>query len=195
MKVLGTELDVAHRVTLVHELTHAWQDQQGYLDKLDDLEDGQAYSLQALAEGDATRVENAYVDSLSNSELDDYDRQTAQQGEDVDLDGVPDVLVASFGSMYAVGEPFVDILDQQGGNAEVDAALADPPESEADLLDISRYLDGWRRSRSTSPRCPPGRSASTAASSVPCPGSSPSPSRSTPARRWRSPTAGVATRR
>ena len=141
VKVLGTELDVAHRVTLVHELTHAWQDQQGYLDKLDDLEDGQAYALQALAEGDATRVENAYVDSLSNSELDDYDRQTAQQGEDVDLDGVPDVLVASFGSMYAVGEPFVDILDQQGGNAEVNAALADPPESEADLLDISRYLD------------------------------------------------------
>ena len=81
MKVLGTELDVAHRVTLVHELTHAWQDQQGYLDELDDLDDGQAYTLQALAEGDATRIENAYVDSLSNSELDDYDRQSAQQGE------------------------------------------------------------------------------------------------------------------
>ena len=141
VKVLGTDLDVAHRVTLVHELTHAWQDQRGYLDELDDLDDGQAYNLQALAEGDATRVENAYVDGLSDSELDDYDRQSAQQGADVDLDGVPDVLVASFGSMYALGEPFVDILDQQGGNAEVDAALADPPESEADLLDVARFLD------------------------------------------------------
>ena len=49
VKVLGTELDVAHRVTLVHELTHAWQDQQGYLDELDDLEDGQAYTLQAIS--------------------------------------------------------------------------------------------------------------------------------------------------
>ncbi len=142
VKVLGTDLDVAHKVTLVHELTHAWQDQQGYLDKLDDLDDGEAFSLQSLAEGDATRVENAYLDTLSNSELDAYDRQTAQQGEDVDLGDVPDVLVSSFGSLYAVGGPFVDILDQQGGNAKVNAALADPPDSEADLLDIGRYLDG-----------------------------------------------------
>ena len=52
------------------------------------------------------------------------------------------MLVASFGSPYVVGEPFVDILDQQGGNAKVDAALADPPAAEADLLDLARYLDG-----------------------------------------------------
>jgi hypothetical protein len=156
VKVLGTELDVAHRVTLVHELTHAWQDQRGYLDKLDDLDDGQAYALQSLAEGDATRIEYEYIDSLSSSEQAQYDRQTSQQGDAVDLGGVPDVLVASFGSLYAVGQPFVDVLDQQGGNAKVNAALADPPDSEADMLDVSRYLDGVSLIQVDEPSIPSG---------------------------------------
>ena len=72
IKVLGTDLDVAHRVTLVHELTHAWQDQHDFLDKLDDLEDTQATTLQALAEGDAMRIEDEYVDTLSSSDRDAF---------------------------------------------------------------------------------------------------------------------------
>jgi hypothetical protein len=156
VKVLGTDLDVAHRVTLVHELTHAWQDQHGYLDKLDELDDPQAYTLQAVAEGDATRIENEYIDTLSSRERDAYDRQSQQQGADADLSGVPDALIASFSSLYALGGPFAGLLDEEGGNTKVNAALADPPPSEADIVDPNRYLDGVQPVDVAEPSVPAG---------------------------------------
>lgn len=156
VKVLGTDLDVAHRVTLVHELTHAWQDQHGYLDKLDDLPDPQAYTLQAIAEGDATRIENEYVDALSRSDRNDYYDQANQQASESDLSGVPDSLVASFSSSYSLGAPFTGLLDDEGGNTEVNAALADPPPSEADIVTPARYLDGVQPVDVAEPSLPAG---------------------------------------
>jgi len=142
IKVLGTDLDVAHRVTLVHELTHAWQDQHDFLDQMDDLDDTQAFTLQALAEGDAMRIEDEYIDTLSSSEQDDYNSQSSAQADESDLSGIPDTLVALFGSPYNLGGPYVKVLDDQGGNDEIDAAMADPPPAEADLMVLRRYLDG-----------------------------------------------------
>ena len=142
IKVLGSNFDVAHRVTLVHELTHAWQDQHGYLEAMDDLDDTLAYTLRSMAEGDATRIENEYVDSLSSKETDQYAEQSREQAAQADLTGIPDVLLASLQSAYALGGPFVSILDSTGGNDEVDTALADPPPAEADLFEPTRFLDG-----------------------------------------------------
>ena len=132
INVLGTDLDVAHRVTLVHELTHAWQDQQGYLDGLDDLDDGQAATLHAIAEGDAMRVEDAYVATLSSSDQAAYDSQSAQQSDEADLSGVPEALVAAFSSPYSLGGPYAKLLDAEGGNPMVDRALGDPPPADAE---------------------------------------------------------------
>ena len=142
IKVLGTDLDVAHRVTLVHELTHAWQDQHDFLDKLDDLEDPQATTLQALAEGDATRIEDEYVETLSSSERREYARQVQEQAAAADYGDAPEALVAYFTSPYALGAPYVKVLAEQGGNPQVDKAMEVPPPAEADLVVVNRYLDG-----------------------------------------------------
>ena len=65
MVIRGKNLaDVATRVTVVHELTHALQDQHFDLNKLTDATktSGADTALTALIEGDAVRVENKYVD-------------------------------------------------------------------------------------------------------------------------------------
>jgi hypothetical protein len=105
IKVLGANFDFAHRVTLVHELTHVWQDQFGYVPDLEAMDDTEASALQ---------------------------------------------------SAYVLGEPFVAVLDDEGGNAEVDAALAEPPPADADLLEPTRYLDGVRPVVVVEPALPEG---------------------------------------
>ena len=63
VRVRGTEMTVGLEVTLVHELTHALQDQHFDLERLDgpQLDDGAATAFRGLAEGDALRVEEAYT--------------------------------------------------------------------------------------------------------------------------------------
>ena len=156
VKVRGTDLDVAHRVTLVHELTHAWQDQQGYLDDRDDLDDAASFTLRSVVEGDAVRVENAYVDSLSPADQDTYQSQSQDQAANADLGDVPDVLIASFSSLYSLGGPFVSVLYDQGGNGEVDSALAEPPLAEVDLFDPLRYFGGEAPVEVSEPSVPAG---------------------------------------
>ncbi len=156
IEVLGTEMDVAHRVTLVHELTHAWQDQHGYLDRLDELDDARAFTLQSLAEGDAMRIQQKYVDSLSTGDRSAYDEQSRQQAAQSDLHGVPDVLVASFSSPYALGGPFAQLLDERGGNGELDKAMSNLPPAEADLVEPARYLDSVEPVEVAEPSVPAG---------------------------------------
>jgi hypothetical protein len=156
IKVLGANFDVAHRVTLVHELTHVWQDQHGYIPDFEAMDDTEASTLHGLLEGDATRIENLYVDTLSERERDQYSDQSQDQAEAVDLSGVPGVLVSALQSAYVLGEPFVSVLDDEGGNAEVDVALADPPPADADLLEPTRYLDGVRPVVVAEPALPEG---------------------------------------
>jgi hypothetical protein len=142
VRVRGTELDVATKVTLAHELTHALQDQYYDLSRLDDMEtDGEATAFRALVEGDATVVENGYIDQLSSSDAAAYDDQNADQAETADYEDDPQVLVATFTSPYILGPPFVEALKAKGGNGAINDALQNPPASEAALLDIFTFLD------------------------------------------------------
>ena len=71
----GTDLtDVDVRITLVHELTHALQDQRFDLTRLDDAIEtsGEDFALTALVEGDATSIEDDYLYSLPQAEQDAY---------------------------------------------------------------------------------------------------------------------------
>src|SRR5262249_23741025 len=64
--VRGTDLDIAHKVTLAHELTHALQDQYFDLTRLGKLPtQEQQNAFRTMAEGDAVRIENKYVAQLS----------------------------------------------------------------------------------------------------------------------------------
>jgi hypothetical protein len=142
VRVRGTELDVATKVTLAHELTHALQDQYYDLTRLQKMKtDGEASAFRALVEGDATVVENAYIDQLSSADSAAYDEQNKKQADTADYGNDPQVLVASFTSPYILGPPFVEALKAKGGNNAINDALQNPPASEAAVLDIFTFLD------------------------------------------------------
>ncbi|MEO6988419.1 MAG: hypothetical protein ABI239_07215 [Aquihabitans sp.] len=136
--VRGTELTPALRVTLVHELVHVLQDQHFDLTRLADLESGAATSLRAVAEGDATRVENTYVEKKLNDEEEaDYIKESQETYDETagDIDAkVPPAMSALFASPYIFGPRLVEYLFVTGGTSAIDAALEDPP-SEFALFD------------------------------------------------------------
>ena len=75
MVVRGTDVDDTEvQLTVVHELTHALQDQHFDLPHLDERADtsGEQAALGALIEGDATLVEHEYLWSLPQRVQDTY---------------------------------------------------------------------------------------------------------------------------
>lgn len=132
--VRGTELTPALRVTLAHELTHVLQDQRFDLERIQELPDGQATTLRALAEGDATRIEEIYAaDVLTDDERAAYEAEARTSGEEATetLDEeVPPVLTALFAAPYIFGPELVAFLDRDGGQEAIDGALEDPPGEE-----------------------------------------------------------------
>jgi hypothetical protein len=136
---------VGLEVTLVHELTHALQDQHfdlgGILDP--DVDSSESTARRGLAEGDATRVEEAYVDELPDEELAQYEEEF--EGEVAESEAgtsdVPDSIQALFAIPYAFGAPFVSALYADDGNDAVDDAFRDPPTTEEHLFDPASYLD------------------------------------------------------
>ena len=138
--VRGTDMNVSLRATLVHELTHALQDQHFDLTRIDEFEtSGEELAFRALAEGDADRIENLYIDDLSPSEQDEYDDDS---GEAPDLEDIPPALIAYFGAPYALGDGFVGVIDELDGQSGVDDAFEDPPTTDENLMDPFTYLAG-----------------------------------------------------
>jgi hypothetical protein len=145
IRVRGTEMSVGLEVTLVHELTHALQDQHFDLDRLNDplLDAGESEAFRGLGEGDALRVENAYIDDeLTDDEQDEYDDEFAEDLADSEAatSDVPPFIQAVFGAPYALGQPFVTMLFNRDGNDGVDEAFDHPPATEENLFDPVSYL-------------------------------------------------------
>lgn len=129
------------RLTLVHELTHAWQDQHHDLGALtQDVTDPDALlAADALVEGDATRVEEAWRAAQSPA-----DRAAIERVErGLALDREPSRAERSLGLLYdfpySVGLDFVSALYDRDGNAAVDAAFDRPPASTEQVLHPERY--------------------------------------------------------
>lgn len=149
--VRGQELDVDLRVTLVHELTHALQDQHFDLGTLqdgldvdpDDANLDVYGGYQALVEGDAVRIENAYVGELPDDEFDEYVESYDSQVEESEdeLGDVPAALQASMLVPYMLGQPLVDLIAADGGNDAVDDAFDQLPSTGEHLLDPRSYFD------------------------------------------------------
>lgn len=141
--VRGTEVTAALRVTLAHELVHVLQDQHFDLERMDEMEDGRAAVLRSLAEGDAGRVEDAYVaKALNDKERAAYEAEmlkSSQEALEEVNEKVPPILTTVFTAPYALGPQLVDVLYETGGNKAINAALKDPPSEEA-LFD-PRTLD------------------------------------------------------
>lgn len=143
VSVRGTEVTTGLEVTLVHELVHVAQDQAFDLEDppLDDDAAFEAYD--ALVEGDAVRVELAYVDSLSLDEQDGYwaDYEEQYDESEAGLADVPAALQALFAAPYVLGQPVAELIAADGGNGAVDDAFEDPPSSSEHLFDPRSYLD------------------------------------------------------
>ena len=118
--VKGTELTVATQAVLVHELTHALQDQVADLLETAGESTDHAAALHAFAEGDANEVESAWVSELDTEEFDRYVEEWtagAEEAEaDLDASAVPEAWQVSFGLPYVFGTPFVRKVLDDGGN-------------------------------------------------------------------------------
>jgi len=128
VNVKGTELTVGLRVTLVHELTHALQDQYFDLNARFARGDSeQNLVLRSVVEGDAVTIENRYVEQLSDTDKRRYDEESSA-GRDAamaDLGKVPTALVALQAIPYAIGRPYVGMVEATGGTANDTKALDD----------------------------------------------------------------------
>lgn len=148
IRVRGTTMSVGLEVTLVHELTHALQDQhfdldQGLAEAAEDEEGDAASAFRALVEGDASRIEDDYIaDELTEEQQEEYDTEYAEDlaESEAATEDVPAFISATFATPYALGQPFTTMLLNVDGNAEVDAAFADPPTTEEHLLDPVSFL-------------------------------------------------------
>lgn len=141
--VRGTELTIGVRSTLVHELTHALQDQHFDLTRVGQLPtDGQNNAFLGLVEGDAIRMEVAWAAELGEEARSALDEEMTGAADDVNLGAVPGALVALFSAPYALGGPLVEVIFAENGRGGLDAAFEVPPVSEEQLLDPYVYLEG-----------------------------------------------------
>jgi hypothetical protein len=157
MVIRGTDLSLGLRVTVVHELTHALQDQNFDIGR-DFSTDSAASFFDALVEGDATRVENAYIDSLTEAEQDTYYEEDDASRSDADtaLADVPPALLQLFGAPYDLGEPLATLIVDERGVAGLDKLFRHPAHSDEGLINAYAALDNQKAKRVKLPTLQPG---------------------------------------
>jgi len=141
------ELPVAIAVTVVHELTHALQDQMVGLDEIGDDPDVTTEwsdAHLAVVEGDAMAIEQAYIAELSADDADSYFAEWDDLVERSDTaiadSDVPATLDVLFGVPYVFGPSWVITARAAGAQDEVDAAIGGDVPSTVAILDLE--LDG-----------------------------------------------------
>jgi hypothetical protein len=145
LRIRGTEITPAVESTIVHELTHALQDQNfdlgarfEELDKADDANSSAAASgFRALVEGDARRIEGVWRDQLSKKERAalDKEQRAGQRGFEQNAKDVPEVMVTMLAAPYELGQALLAVAVQQGGDSAVDDLFRSPPRTEEQQLD------------------------------------------------------------
>jgi hypothetical protein len=147
--------DTAMKVTLVHELTHAYDFAHFDLDLDEDrkMTSGESFGYKSVVEGSAKLTEWAYVESLPEPVRaaaypdgeggPDADPQDA--ADEAALDALPDVFLESMGLPYALGPRFLQgLAARKGADATsprrgIDAALRRWPRSEEEVVDLDAY--------------------------------------------------------
>lgn len=144
--VRGAAITPYTRSTIVHELTHAYDDQRFELDRpaLRDASDESGLGFSALVEGNATRVQRLWEAELSVEERDELVSEQIASVTGVDFGAVPFVLLHQIEFPYTSGSVLVEALAEAGGEARIDAAFAAPPTTSEQVIDPDRYLAGER---------------------------------------------------
>jgi len=140
--VRATGWTPAVEVTVVHELTHALQDQHFALDRLMTgarMDDETALAALSVVEGDASWVEEQYALEQSgewNEELwASYDASQA----DIDL---PPAVQEMLWAPYNLGWSFATDLRSIGGHEAVGRAFRHPPTTLEQVWDAQAWFDG-----------------------------------------------------
>lgn len=145
--IRGQAITPYTRQTIVHELTHALDDQHFGLDRpqYDDLTDETDFGFSATVEGNARRVDAAYVRSLSAADQRRRDQEESQFGTATQplLAGIPAVLLKILQAPYEYGQLFVEGLLQAGGQSLLDSAITLPPTTSTEVLHPDSFLRGW----------------------------------------------------
>lgn len=139
--VRGERMSASVRVTLVHELTHALQDQHFELDRkdIDDRDDESSSSFTAVIEGDAVRVQEMYVDSLPEKEQKEAEEEEMEGGGGLDP-SIPRILLELLGFPYIFGPPFTRAVVQSGGQERLDALFRDPPRTSEQIIHADEFV-------------------------------------------------------
>lgn len=130
------------RFTLSHELTHALQDQNFGLGRLDRLnrrcQDDRAEAFLSVIEGDAvvSQVQWARM-NLSNDEIQELQREAGRIPPAPA--SVPRFVQDVFGFPYEAGQSFVQAILARGGLEALDEVLRHPPVSTEQVLHPARY--------------------------------------------------------
>ncbi len=134
------------RLTYSHEYTHALQDHQFDLSKLETEAAGQSdrsLARIALVEGDASlamtqwaQAHMSIIDLLAVSLSEESGAQSAQ------LDAAPAILREDLLFPYADGLTFVKSVYARGGWAAVNKMYANPPDSTSQILHPDLYVKG-----------------------------------------------------
>lgn len=134
--VRGQEFDLFAQGVLVHELTHALDDQWFDLDR--ESGDGDAtYAFSAVVEGNASRVDRLWFRSLAPDQQAAYRAQerSAVSADELELlRSLPAAVQRLQASPYVDGEAYVSDLVAGGGEPAVDAALSEPPTTSEQVL-------------------------------------------------------------
>jgi len=138
--------------TLVHELTHALQDQSGDLGEQITATETQDAGLatDGVVEGEANYIEQRYVDRCGVEWECVETPSTGEQPQQPPNLGILLTLLHP----YSDGPVYIDWLRERGGWDAVDAAFEDPPESTEQIIHLTddepvpieyedRARDGW----------------------------------------------------
>ena len=134
----GTTLDVAHRVTLAHELTHVLQDQHFDLTKLQKQacasDTGDPAAFKALVEGDAVRIQHDYLQAALDRGPEGVrprERRRGQARQEGDRVGSRHRRPARRRAVRVRDRRRSRVLIASGGNDAVNDALTGPTPSSA----------------------------------------------------------------
>lgn len=142
---LGDSLPFLEQIIYAHEFTHALQDQhfdlQALFASIDDNAD-QASAVQALIEGDATYMMQAYTFyALQNNRVNASEALSADINTDIPA-GTPDIFVKEVNFAYLEGLTFINYLRSVGGWSAVNNAFYNLPQSTEQILHPEKYVAG-----------------------------------------------------
>jgi hypothetical protein len=138
LAIRGSDISVYTSKTIVHELTHALQDQHFDLRRLLGSPNADMdLAYRSLFEGDARRIEEGWVSTLSLEEQDLLERQARQNGDEEFPAGY---LLGFTNFPYVVGSRFDNSLIAAGGQSLLDAAFANPPTSSKQIIQPPAFI-------------------------------------------------------